>query len=190
MLTKKILTATKHYLSKTPEENRAYGLVTDGKINPGTFRFMPVLAWLRKKPERSRIVLSGFLLRMTEGAFVGGLDWSIPLNPETENDAANLLSSFGWDNRVWPSDPGWPDDLPDEEHTLHGMLKKKGILETLTFPPKESGNRVMTLHVLKVSNPFPLPILVADEDRQEVAPEMLSKLRELVADPSCFSLSS
>ena len=198
MLTKKDEDAAKKYLRETPIRDLAFGQVTEGRLFPGKYRFMPILGWLADPPKikndartqamdrrwggpTRKLILSGALLKMTEGSFVGSLDWSIPVTEVMEPVIFDLLATFGWDLRIWPYDAGWPDDSPEEARGLETLLVKKDRIATLTFPPGPNGNRVMTVHVLKTGRVFPLPPVVSKTDLVSPTTELREKFRKLEA---------
>jgi len=209
MITKQDEIDAKKYLRETPEEDQAFGWVSDGKLmRGGAFRFMPLLAWIVDPPKvesaesriadpelakidavvnphQTRIItrklaVSGALLKMAEDVSVGMLDWALPITENMVPRIADVLATFGWDQRVWPDDAGWPDETPDREGFI-GLMMKRRLNATLTFPPGPNGNRVMTVNVLKVSSPFPLPPVLVEEDRVIASPELVEKFRSLTA---------
>ena len=185
MLNKKIDAEIKRYLQVTPEEERSYGWVREGKIMPGWFRFMPILGWIADPPEDAppgapkKVLFSGALLGVLNDNFVGSLDWSIPLVPRTEDIILQMLAAFGWDKRIWPDDEGWPDGSPEERDGMYRMMDKKQLGATMTFPPGPKGNDVILINVLKVSSPFPLPPCLRDAERVAPSPELIERFREL-----------
>ncbi len=198
MITKQQEQAAKTYLRETPQQEQALGWVTSGKFFPGKFRFMPILGWVADPPPEDsspmaramrekfgplqfpkRLILSGALLKMVGGASVGLLDWSIPVTERMEETVFSLLATFGWDLRVWPNNDGWPDAAQAERIGLRELLMKKKLNATMTFPPSANGNRVMTVHVLKVSKPFPLPPIIEEADRVVPSPELGLRFRSL-----------
>ncbi len=186
MIKKKDETDAKKYLRETPEEDQAFGWVTEGKLLfPGSYRFMPLIAWIVDPPREAptltrKLLISGALLKMVEGVFAGMLDWSLPITERLEPTILDVLATFGWDHRVWPDDAGWPEGT-DEEEGMLGLMAKRKLDATMTFPPGPEGNRVMTVHVLKISSPFPLPPVFVETDRIPAPSELRDRFRTLTA---------
>jgi hypothetical protein len=187
VLTKKAETAIKAYVKNTDPRDLAYGRVIGGyaDAHAGPFRLLPVLGHLRLEFGVTILALSTILLRTFDDKHMGTLGWNLPVNERTEKRVCGLLTSFGWDGRIWPFDAGWPDGLT-EETGLRVLLKDARILGTFVFPPEPQGNRVLRVEVQKLSNDFPLSPEIPPEDYIEPTEAQLEKFRQLVAEPSVF----
>jgi hypothetical protein len=184
MLTKKAERASKEYVRNTRREDLCLARVTSGdQVRPGPYNLLPVLGAMHKGKVCSFVLITSFLLRISDEAHVGVMNWALPFTERTEDQIATLLASFGWDGRVWPEEPGWPGDDSKEATGLRALLKGQKLLATLTFPPDpDNGNAVLRQEILRTSADFPLSPVVED-GAKKATPEMLEKLRKLAADP-------
>lgn len=188
MLTKKDEAATKAYLKKTPPRDVAHAHVIGPSkdTHPGPYRILPVLGWVRSVHGTAHLSLSCLMLRVYDDKQVGTLGWSIPLNERTLQGACGLLTSLGWDGRVWPVEPGWPDGLKDEQG-LRVLLAESRVFATFVFPPIDQGSRVLKVIISKTTAPFPLSPEVPADDFIGPTEAQLEKLAALAADPSIFT---
>lgn len=188
MLSKKAEKAAKEYARKTPPEDRALARVVSGdEVRPGPYNVLPVLGSMHKGKATTFIHLSTFLLRISDDAHVGVMNWVMPFNPRTEMTVVRLLASLGWDGRVWPAEEGWPGDSK-EATGLRTLLANQNLTSTLTFPPDgDNGNRVVRQEILRTSADFPLS---PEFEGPGVPPTagMLDKLRKLAEDPTVFGM--
>jgi hypothetical protein len=184
MLTKRAEKAAKEYSRKTPREDLCLAKVTSGdEVRPGPYFLLPVLCSLHKGRNTSYVLLTSFLLRISDDAHVGVMNWALPFNERTEQTVATLLVSLGWDGRVWPQEPGWPGDSKEADG-LKTLLAGQDLLATLTFPPDaEAGNATIRQEVLRTSANFPMNPDLNGEGK-EPTPEHLAKLRKLAEDPA------
>lgn len=187
MLTKKAERAAKEYVKRTPREDLATAKVVGGDaVKPGPYNILPIMCSLHRGKQTSFVHIACFLLRVTDDEHVGVMNWVLPFNPRTETQVANLLASLGWDGRVWPDEPGWPEGK--EAAGLKALLAGSNIQATLTFPPDaENGNAMLRQWVLRTSADFPLPPEV-EGGGKEATPEQMEKLRKLAIDPTCFGM--
>ena len=187
MLTKKQDKALKDYMRTTLPENVAYAKLTSRNTKPGVYRFLPIISYLTPYKGRTHLVINGILVTSAQDTHGGTLVWDIPLTDATREDALALLVALGWTGRVWPCDPGWPDDDKDEMEGMSRVLYDSYLDASLVFPPHpEQGCRVIRVHVLKGTVRFPLPLWVEDEDRVEVTPEVRARFAEILATPYVF----
>ena len=160
MLTKKALNASKAYVQNTDPRDVAVASVigNNGNMQSGPFRLLPVLGWLRRDPQARTlgVSLSCLLLRIYDDKQVGTLGWHVPINERTEMTACGLLTSLGWDGRIWPLDSGWPDGAKQEEAGLSQLLLESSLFATFVFPPEPKGSRVLRIEVTRTSGDFPL----------------------------------
>jgi len=186
MLTKKAEKAAKEYSRKTRREDLCLARVTSGdQVRPGPYNLLPVLGSMHKgKHDNSFVLITSFLLRISDEAHIGVMNWALPFNERTEKTIATLLASFGWDGRVWPEETGWPGDETKEAAGLRALLKGQKLAATLTFPPDpDNGNAVLRQEILRTSADFPLSPEVTNGSK-EATPEMIEKLRKLAEDPT------
>lgn len=187
MITKKAEAAIKQYVKTTDPRDVCHAQVVgyERKAQLGPFRLMPVIGYPRTEHGVSIIALSCIMLRVYDDRHMGTLGWNLPFNERTERTICGLLTSLGWDGRVWPFDAGWPDDTP-EATGLHVLLIDSQVNATLVFPPEERGSRVLRVEVQKLSGDFALAPVVPAEDYIEPTEENLAKLRQIVADADMF----
>lgn len=188
MLTKKAEKAAKDYARRTPPENRCVAKVTSGdQVRPGPYNLLPVICGIHKGKTTNFVLLTAFLLRISDDAHVGNLNWVLPLNTNTEVALTKLLVSLGWDGRVWPEEPGWPGEGSKEAEGLQALVKGQNLHGTMTFPPDpENGNATLRQDILRTSADFPLSPELEEGVGVEPSPEMVEKLRKLAADPQAF----
>lgn len=188
MLTKKAEAALKQYVKSTDPRDLARGRIigADPDAHPGPFRLLPVLGWLRPQEKYLFLALSTIMLRVYDDRHMGTLGWSIPITERTERKVCGLLTSFGWDGRIWPQDPGWPDDAPTELAGLQPLLRDARLISTFVFPPEVQGSRVLRVDVSKISTDFPLPYECPSADYEEPTEQQWDKFKALCQDPSMF----
>lgn len=183
MLTKRAERAAKEYAKRTPREDLCLAKVTSGdEVRPGPYNLLPVLCSIHKGRNTAYVLLTSFLLRISDEAHVGVMNWAMPFNERTEQMVAKLLVSLGWDGRVWPPEDGWPGDTK-EGAGLKTLLVGQELDATLTFPPTEDGNATIRQDVLRTSANFPMSPEV-EGGGKDVAPELITKLRKLAEDPA------
>ena len=187
MITKKDEAATKAYLKTTEPRDVAYGHVigSNPDIHPGPYRLLPVLGWLRREKGSVYLALSCLMLRVFDDKHMGTMGWNLPLNERTEKAVCGVLTSLGWDGRIWPTDPGWPDGLKDATG-LKVLLVESKLFASFVFPPVDQGSRVLRITVLKSNTDFPLSPEVPADDFVVPTEAQLEKLRALAADTSVF----
>lgn len=184
MLTKKAEKAAKEYARKTKREDLCVAKVTSGdQVRPGPYNLLPIVCSVHKAKNGSFVLLTSFLLRISDEAHVGVMNWMLPFNERTETTVANLLASLGWDGRVWPEESGWPGDDTKEATGLRTLLKGQNLHSTLTFPPDpKNGNAILRQEVLRASADFPLSPDIEDGARVATL-EMIERLRKMAEDP-------
>jgi hypothetical protein len=187
MLSKKAEKAAKEYTRKTPNEDWCLARVVSGDaVKPGPYNILPIMGTMHQGKKTAFVHLSCFLLRVTDDEHAGVMNWILPFNPRTEQSVGSLLVSLGWDGRVWPDEPGWPEGK--EAVGLRELLKGANLLATMTFPPDPTnGNAILRQEVLRTSADFPLPPF-AGSGTVEAKPEHLEKLRKLAEDPRIFGM--
>ncbi len=185
MLTKKVIAANKAYAKQTDPRDVAYGRVIGGDVHPGPYRILPVLGWMRKEKGVIGVTLSCILLRIYDDKHMGSLGWNIPVNERTEKAVCRALTSFGWDGRIWPLDPGWPDG-GDEARGFQQLLHESHLFSSFVFPPEPQGSRVLRVDVMALSKPFALPPEFPAEDVVEPTEDHMAKLRRLMVEPDLF----
>jgi len=185
MISKRAEKAAKAYIKRTPKEDLAIAQVSNGKnVHPGPYNLLPIMCTMDQSSNGVVVFLTCFLLRVQDDAHVGIMDWLLPFNERTEATVAKLIVALGWDNRIWPDEPGWPG-VGTEATGLHALLSGAGLRATLTFPPDATGANVTFRHeILKVSTEFAL----CPEIETDVVPTeaQFAKLHELAKDPSLF----
>jgi hypothetical protein len=189
VLTKKALNSAKAYVKRTdPRDVAVAGIIgtPDKDTHPGPFRLMPVVGYMRRDPQKRTLAvsLSCQLFRVYDDKPMGTLGWLIPVNERTERTVCGLLTSLGWDGRIWPVDPGWPDGK--EAVGLTQLLMESRLFATFVFPPEPKGSRVIRVEVPKTLGDFPLSPEVPADDFVEPTEEMMSKFRRLIAEPELF----
>jgi hypothetical protein len=157
----------------------------------GEFMIFPLLVWvsLRMKTKVPLVMIRSLMFKSVEEPTpVGILQLELPVYEDTERGVLGVLERFGWDGRIWPLEPGWPDGDETETANLNAVLRQASLKNTLVFPPGESGVAAQPINVARAKGPFlmkPLPI-----PENEPNPELLAKLRDLCADPTKLLSSS
>lgn len=186
------MAASKAYLKNTDPRDVAYGCVVGGSsidFHPGPFRLLPVLGWMQKNKDSTLMVrLSCLLLRVYDDKQMGTLGWHLPVNERTEATVCRILTSFGWDGRLWPIDPGWPDGASGgkEATGLKQLLLESRLFATFIFPPEPQGSRVLRIEVIKTAGDFPLAPEFPVDELVEPTDEIKIKFRKLMVEPEVF----
>lgn len=153
----------------------------------GDFFTIPMYGWFsrRVKTDTPLLMLGLMLFRsMEDPQGRGTLQVELPIFDETELATLAALERYGWDGRVWPHEPGWPEGSAEEELT-RVVLERSNLVATLTFPPSEEhGIAAQAVSVTRARGPFLMPPL--PEPTVEVDPEKLLKFRELYKNPQKF----
>lgn len=154
----------------------------------GDFLCLPLFGWvgLREKVNTPLVMLVVMLFPSLEDPKPRGtLQLELPIfEGVTELPVLAALERFGWDGRVWPRDPGWPEKGTPDEENLRELLKQAKLANTLVFPTGDQGALAQTVSVQRARGPFlmpPLPEPVGDLDQWK-----LEQLRALCKDPSIF----
>jgi len=157
----------------------------------GDFLSIPLLGWVSTRvKERTPIVMLRLLLiRSTEDPAPRGiLEIELPVYPHTEAATVAALERYGWDGRVWPLEPGWPDTSEDEAKNLRALLESVNLGSTFVFPPGEVGAAAQTVTVSRARGAFLMPPL--PEPETEPDPQKITRLRELCANPTMLLSSA
>lgn len=126
----------------------------------GEFLATPVLGWIAKRIKtRIPLVMVIFWLFDEDGQPGGMLRIEFPVYPETEKDTLHYLETLGWDGRVWPAEPGWPDGDELETENIKALMAQADLNNTLAFPSKEDGSLAVKVLVERESGPFVMPPL-------------------------------
>lgn len=151
----------------------------------GDFLAIPLLGWVSRqvKTQTPLVMLRLLLFRSTEDTAPRGiLEVSLPVVEKTELATVAALERYGWDGRVWPLEPGWPDTQESEAENLRALLESASLGSTLVFPPGEEGAAAQTVTIGRAKGAFLMPPL--PEPDKEPNPEKVAKLRELCANPT------
>lgn len=151
----------------------------------GDFLTIPLFGWvsLRLKTNTPLVMLTTLLIRSPEDPKpCGSLQIELPVFDDTELCTLGVLERYGWDGRVWPTDPGWPEEVSDEASVLRMLIESAGLKATLTFPPSGLGVATQTVTVGRARGPFLMPPLPTPENPPDEA--KLEKLRWLCANPT------
>lgn len=161
MLTKAHVKAHRHYLKTTEVINRTEACAGGEDVKPNPYLLLPSVSWFGSEamdltdiPPTLHIV--GYLLQPGTFDPKGTLAWTFPLFTEQGIETAlSVLTSLGWDGRVFPHDPGWPS-APEDEENLATMMAYQGMKKaTLTFPPNFVGDfEAPTVVILKQAGTF------------------------------------
>ena len=180
--------AVREYLRTTPAQDVAYGSIAKDQTKPARYRFLPLLGSIVVRSDRTFLALQGLLLRLHEDQQAGGMSWSIPLNERTMTQAANLLTSLGWEGRTWPNDAGWPDSDEKEAVGFNRLLTECSLEASFVFPPDPvQGSRAVFVDVASCENGiFPL---APDNEGVESNPDHLARLTELAQTPELFRVT-
>jgi hypothetical protein len=89
---------------------------------------------------------------------------------------------MGWDGRIWPHDPGWPNGVGGEEVSLRKLLEASTVINTLVFPPTSRGSFALNIKVMNRTEAFPLSPAIEVEVPEEVQVSLRAKLRDLLAE--------
>lgn len=147
---------------------------------------LPLFGWTaaRAKEGTPLVMLVLVLLNPETFEMTGTLQVEMPVFTETEHATLSVLQGYGWDGRIWPTEPGWPDGNQAEEDNLRDLLSKAKLKATFVFPPRESGVSAQTVNISRARGPFLMPPLL-DPD-MEPDQELLAKFREVVTSPKKF----
>lgn len=147
---------------------------------------LPLFGWVaaRAKEATPLVMLVVILIDPETQEPKGTLQLEFPVFIETEMATLSVLRGYGWDGRIWPTEPGWPEGNDVEEENLKDLLKKSGLKASFVFPPSESGYSAQTVNISRAKGPFLMPPLLDPET--EAPAEILSKFREVVVDPKKF----
>jgi hypothetical protein len=152
----------------------------------GKFLALPLFGWiaLRDKVETPLVMITCLLM---PGPLApdpkGTLQIELPLIEETEMATVAALERFGWDGRVWPGDPGWPEETDDQTNIM-ALLEQAGLAATMVFPSGDEGTMTQTVNVERAKGPFLMPPLPQPD--QDPDPSKVERLRQLRQDPSVF----
>ncbi len=128
----------------------------------GEYIAIPLLGWFaRRLKTRIPLVMIRFMLFDADTMPSGIFQVEFPVYPETEHDTLRYLEDLGWDGRIWPENPGWPDGDEVESANLRATLETAGLSETLVFPPKAEGAATTAVKVVveRETGPFVMPAL-------------------------------
>lgn len=146
----------------------------------GDFLTIPLFGWIghRVRTRTPLVMLTTLLIpSLEEPAPRGTLQIELPIFEDTELQTLAVLERYGWDGRVWPHDPGWPDSDDEQAESLKGLIAQADLKSTFVFP--NSGALPVT--VSRARGPFLMPPLEAATE--EANPVKLAKLRELCSRP-------
>jgi hypothetical protein len=126
---------TAQYLRAWGSKDTPTGVLTDGKVRPGTYPAFAVMGWTEELHNRwPAVVLRLALMQRQSEVVIGGMFLYMPFSPRSERHVCATLERLGWDGRIWPhKDHGWPEGH-DEEGTILELLQKAELGATLTFP--------------------------------------------------------
>lgn len=149
----------------------------------GEFLALPMLAWvsLRKGTDIRLLMMALFLLR--DGKISGMINIEFPIYPETEQNTIAMLQKYGWDGRIWPTDPGWPSGTPDEEGH-RDILDQVALVASIVFPPVGDGHAAMNVSVERAKGNFFMPPL--PEAEVDLDPALVARFRELCENYKVF----
>jgi len=150
----------------------------------GEFMALPLIAWvsLRQKTKVPLVMIRALLFKsVEEPAPVGMIQIELPVLEDTELGVLNALERFGWDGRIWPLEPGWPDGDDNEVTNLSQILKQAALKNTLIFPPGDSGVAAQPVTVERAKGPFLMAPLPTPEKEPDAF--RLAALRELCRNP-------
>lgn len=150
----------------------------------GDFLTIPLFGWVstRVKTHTPLVMLVVLLIRQGDETPHGTLQIELPIFAETELQTLAVLERYGWDGRVWPTDPGWPDGNGEDEESLKALIAQAGLKATFVFPPNDAGVSVQEVKVTRARGPFLMPPL--PEPDREPDPHKLARLRELCDNPT------
>jgi len=151
----------------------------------GDFLSIPLFAWTgrRVRVNTPLVMVTVLLINSIEDPQPRGtLQVELPIFKTTELATLAALERYGWDGRIWPLDPGWPDADAVEANNLKDLIEQAGLRSTFTFPPSEQGISAQAVKVSRAKGAFlmpPLPDPTSDPD-----PKKLERLRELYQNPT------
>jgi hypothetical protein len=180
---RKVRRSTENELVTEAQQRLPVGKVVSTPVK-GVFLGLPLMGWisLRKNSEVRLLMLALLLIR--DGGVKGILHVEIPIYPETERDALWMLQSFGWDGRIWPTDPGWPTGTEDEANHTH-FLEQSGLVASFVFPPVAGGaHATMNVDIQRAKGNFFMPPL--PEAAEEPDPKLAARFQELCQDFKVF----
>lgn len=149
----------------------------------GRMLAVPLFGWTAKrvKVQVPLVMLVVLLIDAEETVLSRGyFQIELPVYPETELATLHYLEALGWDGRVWPEEPGWPEGDEAEESSLRALMDQANLNNTLVFPPRDEGAPAVEILVERAEGPFLMPPL-AQCSEEEV--KHLVRFRELCSKP-------
>lgn len=121
---------------------------------------LPVMAYLMDQVKGRFLRIQHLMFLTTEDPSpVGPLVVDYPITPETLPKVLWMLKSLGWDGRLWPRDPGWPDDDEDFEQICIALGGKDAVAHCMVFIPGEEATATVKVTLPPGTRWFALPDL-------------------------------
>lgn len=162
------------------------GEVIDKPVAKGRYLALPLFGYvaLRDKVNTPLVMVTCLLMPGPAAPDPrGAIKIELPVIEETEMATVACLERFGWDGRVWPGEPGWPEDTDDEEN-IRALLEQAGLAATMVFPSGDKGTKTQTVEVQRAKGPFLMPPL--PKPNEDPDPHKVERLRELCRDSTIF----
>lgn len=152
----------------------------------GKFLALPLFGWvaIRDKHNTPLVMLTCLLMPGPNAPDPKGtIKIELPILEETEMATVAALERLGWDGRVWPGDPGWPEET-DDEGNIRTLLEQAGLAATMVFPSGDQGTKTLNVNVERLRGPFLMPPLPEPEQPPDI--HKVERLRQLCRDSTCF----
>lgn len=133
----------------------------------GSALLFPLCSFLTTSTHQGEVLRTEALLfRFEEEApkVIGTCLLDFPVREENKTQLVGWLSGLGWDGRVWPREPGWPDEAADMEKAILKAAMKHKVAHVLVFPSGDLSSTAQSIEVKSPSGWFPLEPLAQMQD--------------------------